>query len=214
MNKTNLAFKNAVLARHQEAMQDIHLPDKNIAIYQRDIAPLQSELAALRTEPIECRANGSTEMVLAMVRNYFAQHLPNHSALLEDVKALFTLFGAVTGTDSFRLLLTTVSTNMCRKFHTDINDLRLLCTYLGPGTLWLPDEAVDLKALQTTGSKRYIVKDHQLIQQAQTGDVVLLKGALYPDANPILHRSPVIEDQGLKRLFLRIDTDANQKLWL
>ncbi len=213
MNKTNVAFKNAVLARHKPAMQDIHLPDKNIAIYQRDIAPLQSELAALRTKPIECRANGSTKMVLAMAHNYFAQHLPNHAALLEDVAELFTLFEAVTQADSFRLLLTTVSTNMCLKFHTDINDLRLLCTYLGPGTLWLPDEAVDFKALQNRGIKRDIVKDHQLIQQAQTGDVVLLKGALYPDANPILHRSPVIEDQGLERLLLRIDTNANQKLW-
>ena len=96
---------------------------------------------------------------------------------------------------------------MCRKFHTDINDLRLLCTYIGPGTLWLPDEAVDLKALQKGGDEQALVVDEQQIQQVSTGDVVILKGALYPEANPILHRSPSIEESGEKRLLLRIDTN-------
>ena len=40
------------------------------------------------------------------------------------------------------------------------------------------------------------------------GDVVLLKGALYPGANPILHRSPSIEELGKVRLLLRIDTNS------
>ena len=38
------------------------------------------------------------------------------------------------------------------------------------------------------------------------GDIIILKGALYPEANAILHRSPTIEENGEKRLLLRIDT--------
>lgn len=52
-----------------------------------------------------------------------------------------------------------------------------------------------LEALQVKDSKRDIVKDHELVQQARTGDAIILKGALYPDARPILHRSPPIEEQ-------------------
>ena len=113
----------------------------------------------------------------------------------------------MTQASSFRLLLTTVNTDMCRKFHTDINDLRLLCTYIGPGTLWLPDEIVDGKALQAGKEDTEIVIDAQQIQQVPTGDVVILKGALYAGANPILHRSPSIKEHGEKRFLLRIDTN-------
>ena len=95
---------------------------------------------------------------------------------------------------------------MCRKFHTDVNDLRMLCTYLGPGTLWVPDEAIDLDASYARGNGKDIVIDLEKVEQVGTGDVVILKGALYPEANAILHRSPTIEENGEKRLLLRIDT--------
>ena len=94
---------------------------------------------------------------------------------------------------------------MCRKFHTDINDLRLLCTYVGPGTLWLPDEAIDRNML--TASTQELLIEEQHIQQVATGDVVLLKGALFENSNPILHRSPAIEASGATRFLLRIDTN-------
>jgi len=47
------------------------------------------------------------------------------------------------------------------------------------------------------------------IQQAKTGAVILLKGALYPKkgTNAIVHRSPTIEESGERRLLLRVDTN-------
>lgn len=214
MTEIKKTYTNAVFGTHPKNLQDIHLPTKNVAIYQRDITPLQAELAALKAKSIECRANGSGEEIVCTLREFFQQYLPQAPILYKDVSDLLRLFAAITKADSFRLMLSTIRTNMCRKFHTDINDLRLLCTYIGPGTVWLPNEAIDFEALQTKGSERDIVKNHQLVQQAQTGDAIILKGALYPDASPILHRSPVIEEDGGKRLLLRIDTNANQNLWL
>lgn len=140
-------------------------------------------------------------------KDYFNSNLSECASFFEDVSELVKLFERATQASSFRLLLTTVSTNMCRKFHTDVNDLRLLCTYIGPGTLWLPDEAIDYKALQTGRNNQEIVVDERRIQQVRTGDVVILKGALYPEANPVLHCSPAIEGKGEKRLLLRIDTN-------
>ena len=96
---------------------------------------------------------------------------------------------------------------MCRRFHTDINSLRLLCTYVGQGTLWVPDEMVNHKAFLNKGGNEEIVTDESQIQHAGTGDVIILKGALYPEANPIVHRSPAIEGNGESRLLLRIDVN-------
>ena len=125
-------------------------------------------------------------------------------ALYEDIRQLLNLFEKITKASSFRLLLATIKTNMCRKFHTDINNLRLLCTYIGPGTLWVPDDAIDAESLR---SRKDPLIDEQKIQQVRTGDAVILKGALHPQGNPILHRSPSIEKSGEERILLRIDTN-------
>lgn len=200
-------YSNAVICDNNESLQDIHLKSKNIAIYKRNIEPLNEELKQLMEEAIECRASGTKEEVLSTLKDYFNQNFSESTSFFEDIISLVELFGKITKTSSFRLLLATVSTNMCRKFHTDINDLRLLCTYVGPGTIWIPDEVIDHKALKAGRGDIGKIIDEQHIQQVHTGDVVILKGALYDDANPIFHRSPSIEENGGKRLLLRIDTN-------
>ncbi|HAA11799.1 MAG TPA: hypothetical protein DCE41_08925, partial [Cytophagales bacterium] len=54
-----------------------------------------------------------------------------------------------------------------------------------------------------------LVLDADSIQQAETGAVIILKGAIYPKegTQAVLHRSPTIEESGERRLLLRIDTD-------
>ncbi len=96
---------------------------------------------------------------------------------------------------------------MCQRFHTDFNYLRLLCTYKGPATLWLPEKGADRMAHYSGKDNDSIVKNSDLIQQANTGDVLVLKGGMYPNAKAIIHRSPPIQTQGQKRLLLRIDME-------
>ena len=213
MQTTDYAYANAAISEEVKVFQDIHIPTKNIAIYQRSITPLKDELTIAATQAIECRTSGTPEEIIQALNDYFDLELPHCTALLEDVIGLLRIFEKTTKASSFRLLLATVASNMCRKFHTDINDLRLLCTYIGPGTVWLPDEAVNYKALDARKSNEEIVQDQEHIQKVGTGEVVLLKGALYPEANPILHRSPAIADQGIKRLILRIDTNEFLNIW-
>jgi hypothetical protein len=78
----------------------------------------------------------------------------------------------------------------CRAFHVDYNDLRLLCTYWGPGTQWQQAEQ---------------------ILQAHTGDIVLLRGHRHPLGGGVLHRSPPISHTGQNRLLLRLDTLSSSK---
>ncbi|MEM6698671.1 MAG: DUF1826 domain-containing protein [Bacteroidota bacterium] len=206
MVKTEILHANAAIGYEPQILQDIHLKSKNIAIYQRNIEVLSMELSQINEQTIECRASGTMEEVQLMLQEYFNSNLSKCTVLLEDIFEQLNLFQNITKATTFRLLLATVKTNMCRRFHTDINDLRMLCTYIGQGTLWLPDEAVNQQAV-AKGSNKEIVLDEQLIQQTNTGDIVILKGALYEDANPILHRSPSIEKHGEQRLLLRIDTN-------
>ena len=213
MTQIKTPIANAAISNDAQILQDIHLKTKNIAIYQREVEPLKEMLTQVVERSIIYRTSGTTAEITNSLNAYFANELPEYNLLLEDILKLLGVFGQVTELSSFRLFLATVNTNMCRRFHTDINDVRMLCTYVGPGTLWAPDEAVNHKAYQKGSGNEEIILDESLIQQVNTGDVVILKGALYPDATPILHRSPSIEEHGGKRLLLRIDTNTSQNLW-
>ena len=139
----------------------------------------------------------------------YPPNLKKYPLIKNDVISLLNLFKEITESNGYRILLATINSNMCRKFHTDINDLRMLCTYKGPGTLWLTENNINRKALESRCENNNIALDENKIKQAETGSVVLLKGALYPKegTNAIVHRSPTIEESGKKRLLLRIDTN-------
>ncbi len=213
MINTENTHANAVISQKLEALADIKHESKNIAIYQRDIGSIETELAQLADQTIECKLSGSKNDLLSQLEDYFEKELPQCPLLLQDIVKALDIFEQTTKASTFRLLLASISTNMCRKFHTDINYLRLLCTYIGPGTLWLPNEAADQLDRQRGKAYQEDYIDPHLIQQARTGDLVILKGALFPDGNAVLHRSPTIEDDGEVRLLLRIDTNDRASFW-
>ncbi len=123
-------YANAAISYDSEVFKSIHLPNKNIAIYKRCIAPLYEELEIAASKTIECRVTETKEEVQSGIKDYFSTQLSKSKLLLQDILSIFELFEKNIEAHKFRILLTTVSTNMCRKFHTDINDLRLLCTYM------------------------------------------------------------------------------------
>lgn len=206
MTETTLLPPNAAFGTDTTVLHQIHSAGKNISIFQRDIRFLEGELEQFSEQPFEFRHTGSLEEIVTSLQSHFANSLNDWKALLSDVTMLLESFQDVTASNTFRIYLATVNTNMCRRFHTDINELRLLCTYIGPGTLWLPDEAVDQKVFHSGGTNEEMLLDTTLTQQVNTGAVAILKGALYPAASPILHRSPTIEESKNQRLLLRIDT--------
>jgi hypothetical protein len=205
MELTTSQFTNAAIHCDSSVLEDIHMVSKNIAVYQRDIRFLDTELAGLAGQDIEFQVSGSIESIHAKLDTYFLGLGTPSPLLTDDVIQLLRLFAGTTRISSFRVLLVTVRSDMCRKFHADRNDLRLLCTYIGPGTIWLPEEAIEDKGLHAWDTGLEI--DQRLAQQTTTGDVTILKGNLYPGASPVLHRSPVIESHGETRLLLRVDTN-------
>jgi predicted pyridoxine 5'-phosphate oxidase superfamily flavin-nucleotide-binding protein len=196
MNQAIKTPNNASIGNTSDVLRDIHLENKNIAIYNRDIDYLNDELKILNEKEINFKSNGSSAEIIEALKTFSKNRLPAKSLLIQDIAEVLNLFKHISKAKTFRLSLESISTDMCRKFHADINQLRLLCTYVGSGTLWLPDD---------------IQKDVSLndeIQQVKTGNIALLKGKLYPTDKPLFHRSPEIETLNERRLLLRIDRNG------
>ena len=200
MNDTD----NINLTDNFRSLKNIELEDNNIIVCNRDIKPLQKAVKTLTELGIQIRIEGSIQQILKQLTEEFKAVNADCKAILNDIEVLLSQFKLVSKVDYFKLILSTVNSNMCSKFHKDNNTLRLLCTYAGPGTLWLPKTAV--KSVKNPNEVNWEDEFSNEIQQAQTGEVVLLKGMLYPNGNAVMHKSPSIEEAGNKRLLLRIDT--------
>lgn len=204
--KTTTIAKNWVIGTTPSVLDNIHKKEVNITIYNRDTMLLEKEANKLLERNIKFKSNGDINTILSEIAKAIE---PNEfHLLLNDIKNLLHTFNKITNAKSLQLLLATVNTNMCRRFHTDVNDLRMLCTYVGFGTLWLTEDNINRKALNTYKDNEFIVMDKNKIQQAESGSVLILKGEKYQKRtkNAVVHRSPTIEN-GEKRLLLRIDTN-------
>lgn len=201
-------FTNAHVGNDLSVLDKIHEKAVNTVIYERDSRQFQHISQKLILADFNFQQCGTVEEI----RNQLDNHLCNLNGsgiLLYDVELLLNLFRDVSDAKTLRVSLSTVSSDMCRRFHTDVNTLRMLCTYSGEGTLWLPEEAVDRNAYQLGKDNDEIVSNNSLIQQVDEGDILLLKGALYQNAHAALHRSPTIEESKAKRLLLRVDINES-----
>jgi hypothetical protein len=135
---------------------------------------------------------------------------PSHSkeadAFWIDVFEITRDFLGLSGKEQIRVYLRKVEDDACTKFHVDGYALRLMTTYFGPGTEWLPEDATRRYGLGKRNS--LIVKDSAKIQRMSTFEVGILKGEKpYQNNLPrgIVHRSPSISAAGNKRIILRVD---------
>jgi hypothetical protein len=106
----------------------------------------------------------------------------------------------------FKVELNTVRSDQCRLFHVDRVALRMICTYIGPGTQICRDANANRMALGL-GDNYKIVRDWKKIYQAKTGEYCFLAGDLHPEnlGRGVIHRSPPIEKDQIVRLVLKID---------
>jgi hypothetical protein len=74
----------------------------------------------------------------------------------------------------------------CRRYHIDNVPMRLLVTYAGQGTEWLPDEAADRIALAKGAPNEDIIKDPSKRQFMNNWDIAIFRGG----PKGLLHRTP------------------------
>jgi hypothetical protein len=202
---------NLAAGKETSVLERIHEPGVNITVWERDIPVSDLEMnAVLHVLIREIRLHGCITVIMQDLRDAFVARALDAESLLNDIALLLEVFANTSMVKDLRLSLSAVNTNMCRRFHTDVNDLRLLCTYLGPGTLWLPNDAVNEQAIRSRDPHLPIERSPEDVQQVATGHVAIIKGALYPGDREAacVHRSPTIEETGQQRLLLRIDTNG------
>lgn len=133
------------------------------------------------------------------------------SEAIEDIYLLSDMLTCLFDCQSVGLRLAPLSAAMCPNFHVDKIPVRLVNTYLGEGTEWLPIEALVEEPNSTSTnktpkalSKGYYDTNH--IQQLSAFDVALLKGSAWPEHEHMasVHRSCALA-QNEKRILLTLD---------
>jgi hypothetical protein len=142
------------------------------------------------------------------------QALPGAEAWLGDVEFLIGVFRDLFDSDNLGLRLRSLDKAMCPRFHVDRVPVRMVCTYGGPGTEWLPEIAINREKLgsgacgQPDETSGLILNSNSAaIQSIPSFAIGLLKGELWEgnEGRGAVHRSPRPTLQDPRRLLLTLD---------
>ncbi|KAG1666833.1 hypothetical protein FOA52_009457 [Chlamydomonas sp. UWO 241] len=138
--------------------------------------------------------------------------------LVDDIARVVEAFGEDLGYTRVNVKLEVIANTKCPKWHADHVGLRLLCTYVGDGTLYVDNAHATRSWVWSGGAMVPVVAgvDEGGSLQAATGDLLLLKGHGWGDDQGggsasfmglgAVHRSPDVPEPGAgTRLLLTVD---------
>jgi len=118
--------------------------------------------------------------------------------LIEDINDLVAAFADITQSELVDVRLEYLNHDACWKFHRDSVEARLLTTYFGQATEWVPTEFAE-QALHEQ-------KEFQgPLERLDAHDVAFFKGSSASPNSGIVHRSPPIAGTGHSRLLLCVN---------
>ena len=193
-------------------LADIYRDDINIAIWQRKTGEQLEDAVEgfLAASPrFETAMTVSPDRAHTEVSEATGGAAPTEFA--DNVAELVDMFCYLFGLKRAGLRLATLNRAMCPRFHVDRVPCRLVTTYHGVATEWLPHQAVDRSKLGRGSNGQSdlasgLFANQSDIQRLTCGDVALLKGELWAgnDGAGLVHRSPAVP-AGENRLLLTLD---------
>ncbi len=193
---------------------DVFQEDINMAIWERT---LSEELRQAVDGVITSGIPVSSAMTLAphnAVEAISEALRTDPSCLVsQDIARLIGMFCMLLGIPRAGLRLRVLDGPMCPKFHVDRVPCRLLTSYHGVGTQWIPHAAVDRSKLGPGGRRpdgqAGLIMDGSEPEQLCSGHVALMKGELWEgnEHAGLVHRSPDVPD-GEVRLLLTLDVSG------
>ena len=196
-----------------DVLTDIYQEYTNIAIWLRSLANALIEAAnsILDTNPtLQVSLVVTPQDAKATVMKALGS-TPMAVTLSEDIAQLVDMFCCLFDIKRAGVRLTALDRAMCPRFHVDRVPCRLVTTYQGVATEWLPHQAADRSKLGIGNQGK---PDEQSglfnsaadIQQLCRGDVALLKGESWEgnQGAGLIHRSPQLPDEK-RRLLLTLD---------
>ena len=206
----HLKTRKAAVCNHPSIFTDIYDTGTNIAIWQR---ALSGQVRADVTSLLDTHTGFQKTTVVSTDNSYakLIHDFGDAKALAKDIAELVGMFCLLFDCKQAGLRLTLMDHAMCPRFHVDSVPCRLVSTYHGPATQWLPHNKVDRTKLGRGNNgladeQSGLFADRQAINQLACGDVAILKGELW-QANEnagLVHRSPEVA-AGEKRLLLTLD---------
>lgn len=132
-------------------------------------------------------------------------------ALVQNIAELVDMFCCLFDLKDAGVRLATLNSAMCPRFHVDRVPCRLVTTFYGTATQWLPNHVLDRSKLGhgSNGQPDHLsglYQDESDVQQLSRGDVALLKGGAWigNEETALVHRSPMVSAQE-NRLLLTLD---------
>ncbi|WP_085676534.1 MULTISPECIES: DUF1826 domain-containing protein [unclassified Pseudomonas] len=187
-----------------KVLTEIFQDGVNLAVWQRRLPAQVEDFAALVVSLGQTLADqrvldvNEHEPPLLPGLLQEAADLHGYEGFVADVKWLVSAYTCLLGARRVGLRLRVLQGAMCPRFHVDNVPLRLLTTYVGPGSEWLEEGAVERAGLHLAAAP----VDN--IRRLQAGEVAVLKGEkwLGNEGAGLIHRSPASEQ---RRLLLSLD---------
>ena len=193
-------------------MSDIYLAENNIVIWKRELsATLKNSVDAfIKANPtFQASMTVTPQTVFSSISESLADS--SQQELCENIAELVDMFCYLFELKRVGLRLTVLNRAMCPKFHVDRVPTRLVTTFQGIATEWLPHQTVNREklGLGSNGkpdSESGLYKNPDDIQQLRCGEVALLKGELWEgnENAGLVHRSPALSADK-SRLLLTLD---------
>ena len=175
-----------------DAIKDFPNKSDQLAIMNRSM-PENASLFFTQLLKISFNITGEIykETATINIKDLLSDKLPKkiknnvfYQAWIEDMANLCEMF-CITEKSSY-ISFSISSHRGCRRYHIDNVPLRLLVTYAGQGTEWLPDEFANKRAYANGEPNERIIKDISKKQFVGEWDIALFKGG--PEG--LLHRTP------------------------
>jgi len=191
-------------------LEAIFEPSVNVVVLRRALPhTLKEEAAQLVSDP------GFRKLLTAVPGSAAQEALPaaltTAPGLAEDLTSWVDVLAELTGSERIGVRFARVNTAMCPRLHVDRVTLRVVGTYVGAGTEYLSNDDVDRRWLghAARGAPDHLsglLRSGGVIQSAQPGDIVLLKGEAWPEnvGGGAVHRSPAVTD-ATPRLVMTLD---------
>ena len=144
------------------------------------------------------------EEILALLEDEISEDLKSSDFYMQwviDMAGVCNIFCETLATNTVGFCLATQ--RACQRYHIDHVPLRLLVTYYGRGTEWVPDTAVDRLAYDSGMPNDKILTSNKARKFLNAWDIAIFRGG--PDG--LLHRTP---DAALNTpsILLRLDHES------
>ena len=195
-----------ILAKNISEFKNFSHTDSKLIIYERN-APQGSVSFFKNLIKIDFSVNAeiskfdtknNIKSALSDVFSFEIKSSIFYETWINDITHLCKIFSDIQNTNSISMWLG--SKRGCKRYHIDNVPQRLLVTYSGEGTEWLPDDAGDKIAYLNGEPNEKILKNSKKKQFVNEWDIAIFKGG----SEGLLHRTP---DSALNKhsILLRLD---------